>query len=62
MYKIICVLAIVGLCSGCSNDWWNPNYDKALSERAQLAEQEKQTKLFERIAISLESIEKNLNK
>jgi len=54
------MLAIVGLCSGCSNAWWNPNVDKALSERAQLAENEKQTKVFERIAASLESIEKKL--
>jgi len=61
MYKIICMLAIV-LCSGCSNAFWNPNYDKALSERAQLAENEKQTKALERIAASLESIEKSLNK
>jgi hypothetical protein len=60
MNKTICVLAIVVLCSGCSRAFWHSNYDKALSERAQLEEQEKQTKIFERIAISLESIEKNL--
>ena len=60
MYKVICMLAIVGLCSGCSYAWWNPKVDNALSQRGQLAEQEKQTKALERIAASLESIEKKL--
>ncbi len=62
MNKIICMLLILGLCSGCSRAWWSPNYDKALTERDQLVAQERQSKALERIANSLENIEKQFRK
>jgi len=62
MNKIICMLLILGLCSGCSRAYWSPNWDKAETERNQLAQQELQTKALERIANSLENIEKQFRK
>ena len=62
MNKIICMLLILGLCSGCSRAYWSPNWDKAETERSQLAQQELQTKALERIANSLENIEKQFRK
>lgn len=62
MKKMIGMLLIMGLCSGCSRAYWNPNWDKAVTERNQLSQQELQTKALERIANSLENIEKQFRK
>jgi len=62
MTKIIWMVLVIGLCSGCSRAYWVPNYDKALTEREQCIIQERQTKALERIANSLENIEKQFRK
>lgn len=56
MNKLIGMLLIMGFCSGCSRAYWSPNWDKAETERSQLAQQELQTKALEKIANSLEKL------
>ena len=56
MKKLILLVLVSLICSGCSRSFWSPNWDKAETEKKQLNELQKQTKALERIAEAIEKI------
>lgn len=63
MHVLVAMIAlglVIGL-AGCSRAWWAPETDKAITERAQAKLAEREVIAIERIANSIERIEKALN-
>ena len=58
---LICLVAVV-LTGGCGNPYVNPEISKAITEKSQFAELQKQTKLMERQTKAIESIAKSMEK
>jgi len=57
--RIVALVAVASmpLLAGCSRAWWFPETDKALTEREQSAQNEREIAALERIAASLERME-----